>query len=339
MRRNHKSLLTPLGLGSRAPDAMSNRKPKGVMRRMIAVMGIVIVTLLIGTSSLPSASSEDPALSIPDTALDLDCPGGVDGSDHEPVLLVHGTGATGEENWGRNYSHFLAALGYPVCIVDLPNRALGDMQVSAGHLILAVRRMAADSNKKVDIVGHSQGGLVGRWALRWSPQTRSLVDDLVTLGSPHHGTGEPIFRTPALLQMKRASMFLKALNSVDETYGDASYTSIWGYEEEENKSPDGKPSSYLDGASNLPVQEVCQGRRVGHLELVTDPAVMAMVLDALSQPGPADKSRMGSAPCSANYTLEIGLVEGTTFVLGLTTGVLFSPALKEPDLAPYAAQS
>ena len=40
-------------------------------------------------------------------------------------------------------------------------------------------------------------------------------------------------------------------------------------------------SARLDGAVDVPVQDVCPGRQVTHGQLPTDPAVQAMVADAL----------------------------------------------------------
>ena len=47
---------------------------------------------------------------------------------------------------------------------------------------------AMAGGRQIDILGHSQGGLQPRWMTRFFPHTRALVDDLVTLAAPHHGT-------------------------------------------------------------------------------------------------------------------------------------------------------
>src|SRR5437762_2819475 len=99
---------------------------------------------------------------------------------HEPVLLVHGTFATDRENWGFNYALVLPKLGYDVCTVTLPNRSLGDIQVSSEYVVYAIEHMAAASGRKVDVMGHSQGAMQERWAVKWWPTVRSEVDDLVT---------------------------------------------------------------------------------------------------------------------------------------------------------------
>lgn len=50
------------------------------------------------------------------------------------VLLVHGTGSTGIESWGDGYIPALIAHGYNPCYVDLPMRAMGDMQDSSAYI-------------------------------------------------------------------------------------------------------------------------------------------------------------------------------------------------------------
>lgn len=43
-------------------------------------------------------------------------------------------------------------------------------------------------HSKVSIVGHSQGALEGRWAIKFWPDIRNSVDDMIGLGAPYHGT-------------------------------------------------------------------------------------------------------------------------------------------------------
>ncbi len=105
-----------------------------------------------------------------------------------PVLLVHGTFTNPEENWSWNYLNALPAAGYDVCTVRLPEPGHRRHPGASEYVVYAVRRIFERSGSKVDMLGHSQGGLEPRWALRWWPSLRTKVDDLVTLGAPHHGT-------------------------------------------------------------------------------------------------------------------------------------------------------
>ncbi|CAN5465043.1 hypothetical protein BH18ACT1_BH18ACT1_06010 [soil metagenome] len=125
------------------------------MRRLR--VGAALVPRLLG---LAACQGGEPALSVPTATLDaaLSCPASFT-SERQPVLLVHGTFVTPEENWSWNYGRALPARGYDVCTVRLPARATGDIQVASEYVVHAVRRIAAQSGGKVDVLGHSQGGL------------------------------------------------------------------------------------------------------------------------------------------------------------------------------------
>ena len=142
-------------------------------------------------AELPPAPPDDtgPPLTISAKLLDrsLLCLG-EGAADREPVILVHGTSVLPQENWGWGFIKTLSERGLMVCTVALPARALGDIQVATQYVVHAIRTVHARTGRPVDLLGHSQGGLEPRWALKWWPDTRAMVDDIVTLGTPHHGT-------------------------------------------------------------------------------------------------------------------------------------------------------
>ena len=90
---------------------------------------------------------------------------------------------------------------------------------------------------------------------------------------------------------------------------------------------------------NVLVQDLCPGRPVHHGALLYDAVVFAVVLDALSNPGPADLSRFDPPTC--HQTWMPGVTEPVT-----TNVILYGPAFlavtahdktsEEPPLAPYA---
>ena len=270
--------------------------------RFLAWAGTVA---LVATLLAPSAArAAEPSLSVDQATLDaaLSCPSSFAGQ-HEPVLLVHGTYTKPEENWGWNYGKVLPAQGYDVCTVRLPALALDDIQVSTEYVVNAIRTINARTGAKVDILGHSQGPLEPRWALKWWPSLQSEVDDVVMLAAPNHGTvvanalvAEPLGCPAACWQMAAGSNFLAALNgdgSDDaETPGDVSYTSIYSLTDELVQPEVPTSTAALDGASNILVQDVCPGRVVDHLGFTYDGAVYAMVMDAFTHDGPADRSRL-----------------------------------------------
>lgn len=308
------------------------------------------VALAVAVPAPPAAASTGPPLSTPEEVLAaaLTCAAPERPRDAEPVLLVHGTGASAAENWGWNYARALPALGFRTCTVELPDRALGDIQRSAEYVVHAVRTLAAQSGRDVDVVGHSQGGLQPRWAVRWWTDVRDAVDDLVTLGTPHHGTRVADAAgvagcTASCLQMQVGSAFLTALNHGDETPGDVAYTSVWTVADElvQPSWPASEATARLAGASNLVVQSLCPGRPVDHVGLVADAVVHEAVVDALIHAGGADPARFFTPTDCLRTTFDgadpvaqapIGLAE----LLGGSSMPDPGWGRSEPPLAPYA---
>jgi hypothetical protein len=206
------------------------------------------------------------------------------------VLLVHGTFTREDENYGWNIARTLQARGIDTCGIRLPNRSLDDIQMQAEFVVYAIREINARTGKPVDVLGHSQGGLQPRWAIKWWPDIRDIVDDLVTMAAPHHGTDlaaagfEPQGCFASCWQMRPGSSFLEALNAEDETPGEISYTALYSATDELVQPPE---TAALDGARNILMQDVCPGRPVEHAGFAVDAAVLAYVWDALTKPGPA----------------------------------------------------
>ena len=118
----------------------------------------------------------------------LACTAGVSSGSRNPILLVPGTNLDPGPNFSWNYERALQAMGWPYCTVTLPYHTMGDIQVAGEYIVGALRTMAASAGRKVDVLGYSQGGMVPRWALRFWPDTRPLVEDLVGLDPSNHGT-------------------------------------------------------------------------------------------------------------------------------------------------------
>jgi triacylglycerol lipase len=313
------------------------------MRRLAVVL---LAPLLAAVACTPTG---DPPLSVSERLLAdaLRCPASFSHRNHQPVLLVHGTFTNPEENWSWNYGTALPAAGYDVCTVRLPARATGDIQVASEYVVYAVRRIVERSGSKVDVLGHSQGGLEPRWALRWWPSLRIQVDDLVTLGAPHHGTVvadsatlSPVGAPPAAWQMRTTARFVAALNTVDETPGAVSYTSIYTLTDELVQPVVPTATAALAGGRNLLVQDLCPGHLVDHVGLAYDAAAHDMVIDAFTHSGPADPARFDRSTClqvafdgvAPEPLLSTGIAE-----LQDSAGFTGAPnATSEPPLKPYA---
>lgn len=155
-----------------------------------AVLAGVLAAALLAPSS-EAAAVAGPSLETPVATLDaaLNCPSSFLHPDREPVLLVHGTSSTDDESWGWGYAPALRGDGYDVCGVTLPNRSMGDIQVASEYVVRAIDRINAATGRKVDVLGHSQGNMQIRWALKWWPDLQGKVDDAVFLANPGHGIG------------------------------------------------------------------------------------------------------------------------------------------------------
>jgi hypothetical protein len=220
---------------------------------------------------------------------------------------------------------------------------MGDIQLASEYVVVAVHRLARESGGKVDVLGHSQGALEARWAVKWWPSVQAQVDDLVTLAGPNQGTTVslapfiPLLGCSACLQMAPNSAFIGALNRGDQTPGDVSYTSIYSTRYDELITPN-DTAPRIEGASNLALQDLCRGRVVTHASILSDAAAFSVVVDALGQPGPATAARFNRATClRSSY---IGL-SGTVGALQMLLSPHRAPApgavpTVEPPLQPYA---
>lgn len=263
------------------------------------------------------------------------------------VLLVPGTGENSDLTWFGTYAAALQALGYEVCTLDLPDRLLDDIQTSAEFVVFAIRKLARERGAGVDLIAHSQGGLVNRWALTWWPDIEDLVDDYISLATPQHGTivadglcqQNLIGCTEAVQQQRTTAAFIEAINREDETPGGVSYTNIYSLTDE--IVPPVANTSALDGASNILVQSVCPLRPVTHLGQLTDAAVFALALDALSHPGPADPERFDAAICLTPFGPGMEpaaiLLANSVNYLEAAGAVFTTGAAPEPPLRDYAA--
>lgn len=319
-------------------------------RLAVALSAVAAAAALLGptASAAGRLPTRDPSYDVPRRVLAaaLSCPSAFAHPGREPVLLVHGTGLTPAESWAWNYQKLLPAAGFDVCTVALPHRAMTDIQRSAEYVAYAVQVISHLTHHRVAVITHSQGGMEGRWAVRWWPSVRRDVDDLILLASPNHGiVGADACADsgncwPAVWQMATASHFLHALNSVDETPGDVSITNVYSLTDE-LVEPSSTVPLHGDHVSNVAVQDLCP-RPVHHAGMLTDPAVWALAVDALTHAGPANPKRISPSVCLQPYApgLTAADVVGGNAILyadAATQGFAPAPgAPAEPPLAPYA---
>ena len=248
-----------------------------------------------------------PPLSRPGATLGqaLQCSGGLEGASRAPVLLVHGTSITREENWSATYMPALSSLGIPWCAVELPQRATGDIQSHVEYVVHAIREMHLRSGRRIAIIGASQGGMLPRWVFRFWPDTRAMVDDLVALAPSNHGTTQAELPCrsgcrPAIWQQKDEARFIRALNSFRETFAGISYTNVYTRYDEVVKPPESSALHTGDGRiTNVRVQDICQFDFSDHITLaLANAAGFALAMDALRRDGPADFAAVRVRGCS-----------------------------------------
>lgn len=326
------------------------------VKRVAAIVSMSVVSAA-GVPAVGEATPDTgPALSVPagDLAQSLRCSSDVDHAVRGPVLLVPGTTETPAEfSW--NYVTVFQQQHIPFCTVTLPDHAMGDIQTNGEYVVHAIRTMHARSGHKVQIVGHSQGGMVPRWALKFWPDTRAEVDDLIGLAPSNHGTMDSgaVCATgcgPAFRQQGMGSHFLTALNAGGETYPDISYASVASrYDEVVAPNISKHGSSFLHTGSgqitNVQPQSVCPLNVADHLTTGTsDPVGYAAVEDAIMNPGPADPARLSKSACTSPFMPGVNPVTFPTDFAQITGSAVNQIAthpreFQEPPLKPYATES
>jgi hypothetical protein len=249
----------------------------------------------------------------PAAAEELECPQPLAGAARAPVLLVPGTNLEPKANFDWNYEPALTAAGIPWCAVTLPRYGMGDIQDSAEHVLAALRRMHVESGRRVSIVGFSQGGMIGRWVLKWWPETRAMVEDLVGLAPSNHGTlsARPACSAQcpaAYWQQRDDAKFIAALNDGAETYAGIDYTVAFTRNDEvvtPNADAETGSSALRTGdgrIANVRIQDICPNDSADHLVLGSyDPVGWALALDALTHDGPADPARVPPTTCAQPF--------------------------------------
>ena len=162
--------------------------------------------------------------------------------------------------------------------------------------------MYATAGRRISIIGHSQGGMLPRWVLRFWPDTRAMVDDDIGFAASNHGTtgAEILCQIPCAAadwQQSDKSQFIAALNSYQETFPGISYTEVYSHIDEivtPNSDDTGSSSVHGGGGeiTNVAIQDVCPADPSEHLAIGTqDYVAYDLAIDALEHPGPADPAR------------------------------------------------
>ncbi|WTT39040.1 lipase family protein [Kitasatospora sp. NBC_00085] len=228
----------------------------------------------------------------------------------DPVVLVHGTFANRYENW-LALSPLLKSKGYCVFALDygtvpgvtssgsgllLPIGGLGPADRSAaqlGRFVDLVR--AATGAAKVDLVGHSQGGMLPNYYLKFLGGAAE-VDKVVGLAPSNHGTTldgitklAPYFPGAADLiytacnacrDQAVGSAFNQKMASVPDTVPGVRYTVI-STVYDEVVTP--YRTQFLSGPNvdNVVLQDSCPVSLAEHVAIAFSPTALHLVANAL----------------------------------------------------------
>jgi len=323
------------------------------VRRALAaavVAGLLAIPASAGAVAYAPVDQPGPALSVSQAELasSLQCHGNLaDGP--TPVLLVHGTGSNPEHNFGWNWEPALDALGTSWCAVALPGNGLLDVQDAGEYVVNAIRTMYQQAGRRISIIGHSQGGMLPRWALRFWPDTRSMIEDDIGFAASNHGTtgAEVVCQAPCAAadwQQSDKSQFTAALNSYQETFPGISYTEVYSHLDEivtPNSDDTGSSSIHGGGGeiTNVAIQDVCPADLSEHLAIGTqDLVAYDLAIDALTHPGPADPDRAAASDAGICTPPPVGLMPGinpATYATDLSQSV--SDLLANTAAAPTVA--
>lgn len=196
----------------------------------------------------------------------------------EPVVLVHGFLENSYDNWA-SLAPKLIADGYCVYALDygapegVPFKGLSSLADSAAELgtfVQAVRE--ATGAEKVSIVGHSKGGTVPRYYVRFLGGAES-VSKIVALSPPNYPTPGP----PADESLTRLNEGSDTVVGVDYTTIVTRYDQVVPYE-----------ASLLSGAgsTNVVLQDLCPADTTEHTGISYDPGAQQVVTNVLSGVGP-----------------------------------------------------
>lgn len=254
--------------------------------------------------SLPSDLVDDPLYGAPDN--DFDCQ-----SEHNPIIMLHGLSSQREVGL-NTFSHHLKDEGY--CVFSETYGAhklvpwiggLTDMRESAVEIASFIKEVKENTgSEKVDIVGHSEGGVMALYVPMTQEGIAEIVDHNIALGPAVHGAQYFGFTdlfyfggdvTRELVSLALDTLGCKACDDM-ATDGDI-YND---FKNAERISQEGnKPTIIVstsdtlvapetsrvdeDGVRNVVIQDTCPDDEVGHAGLGWSKNVWNLVKNELNE--------------------------------------------------------
>ena len=145
-----------------------------------------------------------------------------------PVVLL--PGAFGQELLYWNvWQRRLERDGYRVYAASFPKFTFSDLKLCAKFLQEKIELvLEAEGADRVALVGHSMGGIVARWHLKYQDGGKT-ASSLACLATPHHGTWTAA-TAPVLTgtrQIVPGSPFLVELNDERVSHGGVPILNVW----------------------------------------------------------------------------------------------------------------
>jgi len=191
-----------------------------------------------------------------------------------PVLLIHGYGSN--SGYWHAMSKMLVQANITHYALDM-EPVFGAIEAYTSLIHDAMETICADTDHdKIIIVAHSMGGLAARAYLRSHGSSR--IAKIITLGTPHHGTGLANFGFGINVRQMRwngngrhgkSSTWLRQLAEYEDGTTAPLFVSIYSHHDN-IISPQTSP--FLPGAKNI------EFHGIGHVALAIDPTIQTEVI-------------------------------------------------------------
>lgn len=286
-------------------------------RGAVALIALVCVVSLVFSTTAPAGAATTYKVGDLGTAISnfIFSPNAVAGANNwkckpsaahpDPVVLVHATGVNMGANWAvlapmlANAGKCVYAFNYGMTWLSLGRiGGLGDITASAQAMKTFVDKVLSSTGaKKVDVVGHSQGGMMPHYYIEFLGGA-SKVDTFVGISPSNHGTTLSGIVTlganlnligfanailwgaglKGLQQQMAGSAFQNKLFGNGDTVAGPRYVVI---QTKHDKVVTPYQSAFLNGGENILIQDQCPKNTVGHVGMFADSPTLQNVMNEL----------------------------------------------------------